>query len=40
MAGCGGESICAVLTKHGVKITPSSYYDARKRQPTIRELRD
>jgi putative transposase len=36
----GVESICAVLTEHGAKIAPSTYYDARKRQPTRRELRD
>jgi putative transposase len=36
----GVESICAVLTEHGAKIAPSTYYDARKRQPSRRELRD
>jgi putative transposase len=36
----GVESICAVLSEHGAKIAPSTYYDARKRQPTRRELRD
>jgi putative transposase len=36
----GVESICAVLTEHDCPIAPSTYYDARKRQPTRRELRD
>ena len=26
----GVESICAVLTQHGVKIAPSTYYDATR----------
>jgi putative transposase len=29
-----------VLTAHGVKIAPSTYYDARDRAPSKRELRD
>jgi putative transposase len=29
-----------VLTEHGVKIAPSTYYDARDRQPSKRKLRD
>jgi putative transposase len=29
-----------VLTEHGVKIAPSTYYDARDRAPSKRELRD
>jgi putative transposase len=36
----GVESICRVLTEHDCPIAPSTYYDARKRQPTRRELRD
>ncbi len=27
----GLEPICAVLSEHGVKIAPSTYYDARGR---------
>ena len=34
----GVESICAVLTQHGVKIAPSSYDDARGRGPSPREV--
>jgi putative transposase len=36
----GVESICAVLREHDCPIAPSTYYDARKRLPTRRELRD
>lgn len=36
----GVESICAVLTSHGVGIAPSTYYDARDRGPSAREQRD
>ena len=36
----GVESICAVLTEHGIKIAPSSYYDTVGRRPSSRELRD
>jgi putative transposase len=36
----GVESICAVLREHDCPIAPSKYYDARKRLPTRRELRD
>jgi putative transposase len=36
----GVESICAVLTQHDVKIAPSTYYDARGRGPSSRELSD
>jgi len=36
----GVESICAVLTQHGVKIAPSTYYDARGRGPSPREVSD
>lgn len=36
----GVESICAVLTQHGVKIAPSTYYDSRGREPSARELSD
>ncbi|MBN8422944.1 hypothetical protein JF531_00210 [Microbacterium esteraromaticum] len=33
----GVESICAVLTQHGVKIAPSTYYDARGRGGLLHE---
>jgi putative transposase len=36
----GVESICVVLTEHGVKIAPSTYYDAVVRRPSGREIRD
>ena len=36
----GVESICAVLTGHGVKIAPSTYYDARDRKPSPRVVSD
>jgi putative transposase len=36
----GVESICAVLTEHGSPIAPSTYYDARRRPPSRRALRD
>ena len=36
----GVEPICAVLTEHGVKIAPSTYYEWRDRLPTRREQRD
>lgn len=36
----GVESICAVLTEHGVKIAPSTYYDTIARRPGGREIRD
>ncbi len=36
----GVESICTVLSEHGASIAPSTYYDARKRQPSKQELRD
>ena len=36
----GVEPICTVLTEHGCKIAPSTYYDARSRQPSRRALRD
>ena len=36
----GVEPICAVLSEHGAPIAPSSYYDARSRPPSRRELRD
>jgi hypothetical protein len=39
---CGGgvEPICAVLTEHGIKVAPSTYYDHVGRTPTAREQRD
>jgi putative transposase len=36
----GVESICAVLSEHGVKIAPSTYYEARTRPPSKRALRE
>jgi putative transposase len=36
----GVESICTVLTEHGCPIVPSTYYDARTRAPSRRQLRD
>ena len=34
------ESICNVLSEHGCPIAPSTYYDARNRAPSRRQLRD
>jgi len=36
----GVEPICTVLTQHGCRIAPSTYYDARSRQPSSRAVRD
>ena len=36
----GVEPICRVLSQHGATIAPSTYYDARKRPPSRRALRD
>jgi putative transposase len=36
----GVESICAVLTEHGIRIAPSTYYEAVSRPPSARALRD
>jgi putative transposase len=36
----GVESICAVLSEHGVKIAPSTYYETVARRPGRREIRD
>ena len=36
----GVEPICQVLTDHGVKIAPSTYYEWRSNCPTRGELRD
>jgi putative transposase len=36
----GVEPICRVLTEHGLKIAPSTYYEARNRAPSKRALRD
>ena len=36
----GVEPICRVLTEHGIKIAPSTYYEARDRAPSKRALRD
>ncbi len=36
----GVEPICQVLSEHGVKIAPSTYYEWRDKLPTQREQRD
>ena len=36
----GVEPICRVLTEHGLKIAPSTYYDAARRAPCARAVRD
>ena len=36
----GVESICAVLSEHGVRIAPSTYYEVMTRPPSARALRD
>jgi putative transposase len=36
----GVEPICRVLTEHGCRIAPSTYYEARSRAPSRRSLRD
>jgi putative transposase len=36
----GVEPICRVLTEHGVKIAPSTYYAAKTRPPSTRVRRD
>src|SRR5690625_6985908 len=36
----GVEPICRVLTEHGCKIAPQTYYAFKKRPPSARSLRD
>jgi putative transposase len=36
----GVEPICAVLSEHGCRIAPSTYYAARSRPPSLRRQRD
>jgi putative transposase len=36
----GVEPICRVLTEHGCKIAPNTYWTAKKRPPSARALRD
>lgn len=36
----GVEPICRVLSEHGIKIAPSTYYEHLHRAPTAREVRD
>ena len=36
----GVEPICRVLTQHGWPIAPSTYYDAARRAPSARAVRD
>lgn len=36
----GVEPICRVLRQHGLQITPSGYWAAKKRPPSKRQVRD
>lgn len=36
----GVEPMCRVLTEHGVRIAPSTYYAHKTREPSPREVRD
>jgi len=36
----GVEPMCAVLSEHGVPISPSTYYEWIAKTPTLREVRD
>ena len=36
----GVEPICRVLTQHGCQIAPAAYYDAARRVPSARAVRD
>jgi len=36
----GIEPICRVLSEHGRPIAPSTYYDAARRPPSARAVRD
>ena len=36
----GVEPICRVLSEHGIKIAPSTFYEARSRQPSKQQVRD
>jgi putative transposase len=36
----GVEPVCRVLTQHGCTIAPSTYYDAARRAPSARAVRD
>ena len=36
----GVEPMCAVLSEHGVPISPSTYYEWIAKAPTQRQLRD
>jgi putative transposase len=36
----GVETICTVLTEHGMPIAPSTYYEALSRPPSARAVRD
>ena len=36
----GVEPICRVLTEHGCKIAPNTYWVARERAPSTRAVRD
>ena len=39
-ASFGVEPMCRVLTEHGVRIAPSTYYAAKKRLPSARAVAD
>jgi putative transposase len=36
----GVESICAVLSEHGIQIAPRTYRKARLRPPSLRDVDD
>ena len=36
----GVEPMCAVLAEHGIKISPSTYYEWIAKKPTRQQLRD
>ena len=36
----GVEPICRVLSEHGIKIAPNSYYAHKKRPASTRKMRD
>ncbi len=38
--GWGVEPMCEALSKAGIAISPSTYYEWIARQPTRRQLRD
>ncbi len=36
----GVEPMCTVLSEHGIKVSPSTFYEWVDKQPTRRQLRD